>query len=141
MYLQVIGWLLLRFLLLLAISLGIGLIDGLAGILTCILLVIIFILLFQWELALALLVGRWHQKLLLALPVMFASLVLMSYKIYINERIPRGPFDHFYDSDRLPGYFIFYIWSSILLWEIYYHITYHLSKKMSKESMSKIKNE
>ncbi len=74
---------------------------------------------------------RWK----LLTPIFIISILLLTFKIYVNETINyhSSCFTKIAESSRLWNYFLYSIWTTIVLWELYY-------KLLSKILRHKLKN-
>lgn len=73
-----------------------------------------------------------RKKVVVMLPIIALSTALMTFKIYVNESNPFGGHPLIPERERIFNYFLYSLWTTVILWEFYYLLLSWLKRKNNR---------
>lgn len=80
----------------------------------------------------ALIESDLRKRVVIMLPIIALSTALMTLKIYVNESNPFGVHPLIPERERIFNYFLYSLWTTVMLWEFYYLFLTWLKRKNNR---------
>jgi hypothetical protein len=102
------------------------------GFLCALLLWVFFLYRLHLSIGAALIESELIKRIVIMLPIIALSTALLTLKIYVNESNPFGGHSLIPERERLFNYFLFSVWTIVMLWEFYYILLSWLERKNNR---------
>ena len=80
----------------------------------------------------ALIESDLRKRIVVILPIIALSTALLTLKIYVNESNPLGAHPLIPERERIFNYFLYSLWTTVMLWEFYYLLLSWLKRKNNR---------
>ncbi|WP_144266368.1 hypothetical protein [Pontibacter ummariensis] len=80
----------------------------------------------------ALIESDLRKRVVVMLPIIAFATALLTLKIYVNESNPFGGHPLIPERERIFNYFLYSLWTTVMLWEFYYLLLSWLKRKNNR---------
>ncbi len=96
---------------------------------------LLWVFLFYWlhlSIGTALIEYDLRKRVVVTLPIIALSMALMTLKFYVNESSPIGGHSLIPERERVFNYFLYSLWTTVMLWEFNYLFLSWLKRKNNR---------